>query len=256
MMLSAGIDVGAENIKLAIMDGSLLLAHTTVRGGWDTKASLQRAFDELAGRSAVDVNKIKFIGATGMGKESVSCATLRATDSTCSAKGSIWLLPSTRTVIDMGAEKSHVFKCDATGAVLQFARNEHCAAGAGAFIEEVASALELETRDIGRLALTSTKRITLNSTCAIFAESEVISLINEGAERADIARAICDVLASKTASLLQSVGMERDIIFIGGVARNIGVVNSMRSRLNQDIIAPQEPEIVTAIGAALLAQTA
>ncbi|MFC1920354.1 acyl-CoA dehydratase activase [Chloroflexota bacterium] len=255
-MLSAGIDIGAENIKLAIIKDDRLLAHITVPSGWDTKASIQQAFDEVTGETGLDRKEFKLLGATGMGRETIESATVYNTDSTCSARGITWLIPSARTVIDIGAEQSQVFSCDAAGKVQEFTRNENCAAGAGAFIEETATALELGIADIGDLSLTSKKDISLNSTCAIFAESEVISLINEGIDKTDIARAICNAIAGKAVSLLKSINVQKDVIFIGGVARNTGVVDSLRKSLNMDILIPEEPEIVTAVGAALLAQQA
>lgn len=252
-MLSAGIDIGAENVKLVVLDDNQLMANSIVPSGWDTKASLQRACDIVKEESGIDIKDIKHIGATGMGREIVTFATASATDSTCSARGSTWLFPDVRTVIDVGAEQSQVFTCNSAGKVLEFMRNENCAAGAGAFIEETATALEMDITDIGSLALTSKDKITLNSTCTIFAESEVISLINEGIDKTDIARAICNAIAGKVASLMHGLSVEKDILFIGGVARNAGVVSSLRNLLNVEIIVPKEPCIVTAVGAALLA---
>ncbi len=255
-MLSAGVDVGAENIKLVVIKDDRLLAYHVVRSGWDTKASLKQAFNVVAEKSGVAPETIKCIGATGMGREIVPLATVYSTDSTCNAAGAVWLIPSARTVIDIGAEQSQVLTCDSTGRVLEFARNENCAAGAGAFIEETATALEQEVTDIGQLSLTSKKEISLNSTCAIFAESEVISLINEGVDKADIARAICNAIAGKATALLQGISLKKDVIFIGGVARNIGVVDCLRKRLGTDVVVPEEPSIIGATGAALLAQRA
>lgn len=255
-MLSAGIDIGAENIKLVIMDGDQLLAYSIVPSGWETKDSLQQAFNEALGKSGVERESIMCVGATGMGRESIPLATTYTTESTCNARGAIWLFHSARTVIDMGAEQSHALNCDSTGKVLKYVRNESCAAGTGAFIEEIASALELELKDMGEFSLQSTKAITINSTCSIFAESEVISLINEGANKKDIAGAISDTISSKIASLLKGISVEKDVIFIGGVAKNIGVVTSLRKKLAIDILVPDEPSIVTAAGAALIAQQA
>lgn len=251
-MLSAGIDIGAENIKLVILDDNWLVANSIVTSGWDTKTSLQHACDIVKEKSGIDIKDIKHIGATGMGREIVTSATASATDSTCSARGATWLIPEVRTVIDVGAEQSKVFTCNSAGKVLEFMRNENCAAGAGAFIEETATALEMDITDIGSLALTSKNEITLNSTCAIFAESEVISLINEGIDKTDIARAICNTIAGKVASLMHGINVEKVIMFIGGVARNAGVVSSLRNMLNVEIIVPEESYLVTAIGAALL----
>jgi (R)-2-hydroxyacyl-CoA dehydratese activating ATPase len=253
-MLIAGIDVGAENTKAVVLEGDRLLAFSVVPSGWDTQASPQRAFNEAAGKAGINPAAIAGIGATGMGGKNVTLATVYATDSTCNARGVKWLFPSARTVIDIGAEQSQAMTLDDKGMILQYVRNDSCAAGAGAFITEMASVLELSTADLSQASLLSANRLTINSTCTIFAESEVISLINEGFHKNDVARAVCDAIAGKAASLLQELKIEKDIIFIGGVARNASIAGLLRDRIGLEVIVPEEPRIVTAIGAALAAR--
>jgi predicted CoA-substrate-specific enzyme activase len=254
-MLSAGVDVGAEYVKAVILDDRRLLAHCMVPTGWDTDSSVQQALRVVRQKAAVDESSVESLGATGMGRETVSNATISVTDSTCSGKGAIFLRPSARTVIDIGAEQSQCLTCSETGKILEFIRNDNCAAGAGAFIEEMASALEVEVQDMGRLSLSSARPVTLNSTCAVFAESEVISLMSQGVCKEDIARAICDAIAVKAASLLRGLSVQKEVVFIGGVALNGGVVAALSQRLQIDIVIPDTPRIVTALGAALLAQS-
>lgn len=252
-MIGAGIDIGAENIKLAIIENDRLLAYVVVPSGWDTKTSLHNAFTSIEQEAGINIGSINRIGATGMGRDSVSSATVYATDSTCSARGIVWLLPSARTVIDIGAEQTQVFNLDASGKILEYVRNDSCAAGAGAFITEMASALEIQISELGKLSLSAKKELTLNSTCAVFAESEVVSLINEGIEIADICRAICNSIAGKVNSLLHGINIKKDIAFIGGVAGSAEIVESIQNKLKIELIVPEEPRIVSAIGAALLA---
>jgi predicted CoA-substrate-specific enzyme activase len=254
-MLSAGVDVGAEYVKAVILDDRRLLSHCILPTGWDTNSSVRQALRVAREKAAIEESPLEFLGATGMGRETVSNATVSATDSTCSAKGAVLLCPAARTVIDIGAERSQGLTCNETGRVLEFVRNDNCAAGAGAFIEEMASALEVEAQDMGRLALSSKKPVTLNSTCTVFAESEVISLMSQGICKEDIARAICDAIAVKAASLLKGLNVQKDVIFIGGVAMNGGVVAALSQRLGIDVVIPDEPRIVTALGAAVLAQS-
>ena len=253
-MLIAGIDIGAENTKVAVIEDDRLLAYSVVPSGWDTQASLQRAFNEAVEKAGVNPEAITNVGATGMGGKNIALATVYATDSTCSARGTLWLYPSARTVIDIGAEQSQAMTLDAKGTILQYVRNDQCAAGAGAFITAMASVLELRAADISQAALLSENKLTINSTCTIFAESEVISLINEGTHKNDIARAVCDAIAGKAASLLQELKIEKDIIFIGGVAGNAGIAGFLQNKIGLDIIVPEEPRIITAIGAALAAR--
>ncbi|HEY96244.1 MAG TPA: hypothetical protein G4O15_15045 [Dehalococcoidia bacterium] len=252
-MIGTGIDIGAENIKLAVVEDDRLLAHVVISSGWDTKTSLQNAFKRIEQETGINIESTNRIGVTGMGRESVSSATVYATDSTCSAKGIVWLLPSARTVVDIGAEQTQVFNLDSSGKILEYMRNDNCAAGAGAFIAEMASALEIDIPELGKLSLSAKKELNLNSTCAVFAESEVVSLINEGVEISDIGRAVCNSIAGKVNSLLHGIHIEKDIAFIGGVARNAEIVESIRNMLKLEFVVPEEPRIISAIGAALLA---
>jgi (R)-2-hydroxyacyl-CoA dehydratese activating ATPase len=253
-MFSAGIDIGAETIKLAILQNNKLCAFEVTPGGWDTRATLNAAFDRVLKNAGIEREAIRNIGATGMGRDLVDFATTRITEVTCSGAGAVWLIPSARTVIDIGAEQCQAFTCNSLGQVTQQVRNDNCAAGAGAFLEEMASALEIKISDIGDLARLSLKKISINSTCTIFAESEVISLINEGVKKEDIAWAICEAIAGKTLSLLGNLRIEKDVVLIGGVARNAGIVESLKTKLNQNIQVPAEPCLITAAGAALLAR--
>jgi len=253
-MLSAGIDIGAQNLKVVILDDNDLLSYRVVPSGWDTENALGRAFRDVLEESGVSEESLKHIGATGMSRETVSFATSFTIDSTSGAKGVTWVIPSARTVIDIGAEQSRVFSCDQTGKVLDRVRNDQCAAGAGAFLEEISARLDLELEEMGKLSLSSNKNITINSTCVIFAESEVVSLINEGVNKEDISRSIVEAVADKAVSLLRSIKALDDIVFIGGVAMNQGVVDSVRKQIGKEILVPPEPRIVSAIGAALVAR--
>jgi predicted CoA-substrate-specific enzyme activase len=253
-MFSAGIDVGAENIKVAIMNGDILLTSVTVPGNWDTRLSLTSAYNEALAKAKIEPGAIGCLGATGTGRESAAMATTYITDSVCSARGAQWLFPAARTVIDIGAEQTRVMKCNSAGQVLSYARNENCAAGAGAFIEEIASTLELDVSEMSSLCLGSSKLITINSTCTVFAESEIISLLSEGVAKEDIAMAVCDAIASKIASLAQSIKVEKEVVLIGGVAYNSCVVNLLSRKLNVNIKVAASPAEITAVGAALIAQ--
>lgn len=253
-MLSAGIDIGAENTKVALVESACLLASSVVTGGSDMRASLQRALNEAANKAGVELSAIVYIGTTGMGGKNTGINAVYTTDSTCNAKGALWLYPSARTVIDIGAEQSQAMSLDNKGNILKYVRNDQCAAGAGAFITEMGSVLELGLEDLSAAARLAKNRLTLNNTCTIFAESEVISLVNEGHHKNDIAWAVCDAIASKAATLVCELKIEKDIIFIGGVARNTNVATLLRDKIGLDIIVPEEPRVITAIGAALAAR--
>lgn len=253
-MLSAGIDAGAENTKVVVIDGDRLIAYSVITSGWDTQNAARSAFSEAVEKAGVKPEAITVIGATGMGGKNTGFNTVYTTDSTCSTRGTLWLYPLARTVIDIGAEQSQAMMLDAKGNISRYVRNDQCAAGAGAFVTEMASVLELSTADLARASLLSKNRIMINSTCTIFAASEVISLVNEGFRKNDIARAVCDAIAGKAASLVQELKIEKDIVFIGGVAWNTSIADLLREKIGLDVIVPEEPRIITAIGAALAAR--
>jgi len=254
-MLSAGIDVGAETTKAVVVDDRRVLAFSVVPSGWETPSSVRTAFNQALKEAGVEEKSITYIGTTGMGGKNTGLEAQYFTDSICNAKGALWSFPKARTVIDIGAEQSQAMTLDGEGRIVQYTRNDQCAAGAGAFLTEMASILELNIGDISRAALLSRNKTTINSTCTIFAESEVISLINEGSDKNDVARAVCDAVALKAAGLLQELKIEKEIIFIGGVAQNAVIADSLKSGIGQEIIVPQEPRLITAIGAARAALT-
>ncbi len=253
-MITAGVDIGAETVKVVLLKGSQVLSYGLVLTGVNTQQSTEEALAEALHKAGITSNDIKHITATGAGRKHAPFAHDQVTEIIADAKGAIWLFPTVRTVIDVGAEESRGIKCDAEGKVLDFARNEKCAAGAGAFVEAMAKALELEVEEMGKLSLLSQKEIPINSTCVVFAESEVVSLIHSGVDKMDIARAIHDAIATRITSMVFRIGVEKDVAFIGGVAKNIGVVTLVGKHLGIEPLIPEDPQIVGALGAALIAR--
>lgn len=159
-------------------------------------------------------------------------------------------------MIDIGAEEGRVLRIDDQGKVKDFGINEKCAAGAGAFIEAMARALEVDITTMGDLSLKATKQIPMNAQCTIFAESEVVSLIHQKTLKEDIIRAVHDAIADRNTSMVRQIGIEQKVALIGGVANNIGFIDSMERNLGFDLLVPKEviaPEYVSALGAALIA---
>jgi len=170
------------------------------------------------------------------------------------AKAANYFYPSARTVTDVGAEEGRAVKIDEQGGVVDFAINEKCAAGAGAFIEAMARALETSLEEMGPLAMNSDKTIPMNAQCAIFAESEVVGLIHAKTDKPDISKAIHDAMASRIVSMIRRIGVNPDIAMIGGVGRNPGFVSALKKELQvDDIHIPEDPEFGAAVGAALVA---
>jgi benzoyl-CoA reductase subunit D len=253
-MITAGIDMGAKFTKVVILkDGQILSQGIDSSGRGDKERYAQQVFDQALQKAGLSGRDVGRIVATGAGREMVRFANDDVTVVVADARGASWLFPSARTVIDVGAEEGRGIRCGPGGKVLDFALNERCAAGAGTFTETMARALEVKVEDMGRLSLASQRTIPMNTQCVVFAESEVVSLLHAKTPKEDIARAIHDAIASRISSLARTVGMEKDVALIGGVARNIGFVDSLRRALELELLMPEEPEFVGALGAALIA---
>lgn len=252
-MVVAGMDVGSRTTKIVLLAGDEIVSHSIVAAGIDLRESCERALREALKKAKLSAKDVVHITATGIGNKAMQLADDEVVESAASVKGVLWLFPSARTVIDVGAEATKAIACDDKGNVVDFARNEKCAAGVGAFVEAMARALEVEVDEIGPLSLQAQNEIQLDATCVIFGESEVVSLIHAGTPKADIARSIHDAIATRTISMVRRIGVREDVVIIGGLAKNSGVVDSLKRCLRSTILLPGEPQIVTALGAALLA---
>ncbi len=253
-MISAGIDVGAQNTKMVILYDDHLLTSRILTGFCGTRNELRMAFEELLRDKTIGYDDLSGIGTTGLGREMVDFATASITESRCSARGAILAFPSVRTLVDIGAEQSQALSCDEGGRVVQYVRNDSCAAGAGLFLEEMAVLLEVGVSEIGALAGLAKREINISNTCVIFAESEVISLVSDGYSREEIARAICEAIALRTLTLLRNLEIKNDILLIGGVALNPCVMDILQKKLGRKLLKPFDPLSVTATGAACLAR--
>jgi benzoyl-CoA reductase subunit D len=251
-MLSAGIDLGAQNTKVVIVkDDKEIVAKGTAVTGFDQKASAEEALDSSLKKAGISQNDLTHVIGTGVGKNEAPGGTGQVSEISADARGGYFLHPSARVVVDVGAEEGRAVRLDDKGKVKDFAVNEKCAAGAGAFVEAMARALETTRERFAQMPLESTKNIPMNAQCVIFAESEVVSLIHAKTPHPDISKAIHDAIADRISAMVRRVGIEKDIILVGGVARNIGFVESFKRILQTDVIVPDDPEYVTALGAAL-----
>jgi benzoyl-CoA reductase subunit D len=256
-MTVIGIDLGAKNTKVLILKSSEILSTFSILSGFDQKASAEEAVNEALKSAKITRDEVKHITATGAGMDAIAFANDTVTEITANARGISEVLPSVRTVIDVGAEEGRAIRLDENGKVFDFGINEKCAAGAGAFTEAMARALEVELEKMGEMSLKSTKAVPMNAQCTIFAESEVVSLIHQKTPKEDIIRAVHDAIADRITSMARRVGIEKEVALIGGVANNIGFVDSMKRNLGFDLLVPKdpiEPEFISAYGAALVAQ--
>ena len=251
-MLTAGIDIGSKNIKVVILkDDREILAISGVPGGIDQKASAEEALKSALQKAKVKRSDLEHIVSTGAGRKAAPYITGDVLEVVAAARGAHFLVPSARVVIDVGAEEGRAARCDNKGTVKDFAINEKCAAGSGNFVDTMARMLEVSTEEFAELSLKSKDVVPMNAQCIIFAESEVISLLHARTPHADIARAVHNGIAERVASMVRRVGIEKDLVLIGGVARNRGFVDALNRILGVEVKVPEDPEYVSALGAAL-----
>jgi predicted CoA-substrate-specific enzyme activase len=192
--------------------------------------------------------------ATGYGAANASLADEVVSDLSCQGRGVAYLFPSARTVIDVGGQFTRVFRVNEKGKVTAFVQSEKCAAGSGRFLQVIARVLQVDLEDIGELSLKSKNKVDFNTGCAVFAESEAVSRVAEGAKKEDILAGLHRTLAAKIQSMVERVGLEPDCVVVGGGAKDIGLVKSLEKSLGCRLLLPEEPQIVAAVGAALLAE--
>jgi len=248
-----GIDCGAKYVKALVLEDDKIKAKSSVLSGFDQKAAAQEALDKALNEAGLKKEEVVHITATGTGKEEVTFAKSTITEVGADAKAVNFLYPSVRTVIDVGAEEGRAIKVNKAGKVIDFAINDKCAAGAGTFTETMARALEVKLEEMGALSLKSLKSVPMNAQCVVFAESEVVSLIHAKHAKEDIVRAVHDAIADRIASMTRRIGIEKDVALVGGLARNIGFVDSLKRDLKQELLIPEDPEYSCALGAAFAA---
>jgi benzoyl-CoA reductase subunit D len=253
-MITAGIDRGAKNTKTVILKDGEIAGKAKASTGFDQAKAVENSLSRAVQAAGIDREDIQRICGTGSGKDSIKMADAAVDDVRAMSKGAHFFFPTARTVIDVGAEEGRAAKIDEKGIPVDFAVNEKCAAGAGAFIEAMARALGVAVEEMGLLSLQSDKKIPMNAQCVVFAESEVVGLIHAGTAKSDICKAIHDSMAGRIVSMVRRIGVNRDVVMLGGVGCNIGFITAMKRELKIDrILVPDAPEYGSALGAALLA---
>jgi len=252
-MIVAGIDVGGKNVHTVIMNDGNIMAKTEGPTGIRKGEAAEQFYNEALKQAGLKREDVERVVATGSSAQRATFADGYIPDASADARGVMQLVPSGRTIIDVGGEEGRAIKINAEGKVQDFAVNEKCAAGTGTFVDTMARALEMPLEEMAKLSLQSTRSVPMNAQCAVFGESEVVSLIHQKISKQDIARAVNDAIAGRIGSVARIVGLEKDIVMIGGVARNIGFVESLKRELGMDVVVPDDPDYVGALGAAIAA---
>lgn len=251
---AAGLDVGSLSTEAVLVDhGGRIIAYTIRPTGHHCLEAAEEALAETLNRVGIRREELGSVVATGYGRNTVSFAHKRITEITCHAAGTHHLFPEVRTLIDVGGQDSKVIRLDARGRVMDFTMNDKCAAGTGRFLEVMAAAFGMGVEEMGPYSLKARKEISISSVCTVFAESEVVSLIAQNVPREEIIRGLHQAIVHRIWSMAETVGIQSPVGMSGGVAKNRGIVSLLEERLGETIKVYEEPQIVGALGAALLA---
>jgi predicted CoA-substrate-specific enzyme activase len=250
MMIVAGIDVGGKNVHIVVKKDGQILGKITGPAGIKRIEAVEQQYDQVLKQAGLTRKDVERVVATGSAAKRVAFASGAIPDVAADARGVIKLIPTARTIIDVGAEEGRSIKVGADGKVLDFAINEKCAAGTGTFVEAMSRALEVSVDEMSKITLQSTQTLSINAQCAVFGESEVVSLIHQKTPKPDIARAVMNAIAGRIASVARIVGLEKDVVMVGGMAKNAGFVDALKKNIEMDVIVPEDPDYMGALGAA------
>lgn len=251
-MIAAGIDAGAATTKALLLKDSALVAYEIRPTGFDFSHAAEAAYDCVLKKAGFARKDVAGICATGYGKNNVTFANRTISEITAHARGVNYLFPDAEGIIDIGGQDSKAILVE-KGKVIDFLMNDKCAAGTGKFLEYTAKALEVPIGDLGRLALRSKRPASISSMCTVFAESEVISLRAKGLSKEDIAAGLVVSIAQRVAVMARRAGLKRNIVLVGGVAKNAGIRAALEKELGVDVRVPDEPQLTGALGASLAA---
>ena len=252
--LYAGIDIGSMTTKCVIMGRADIIGKIVIPTDSDPKNSGIKALETLLDENGLKRSSLSRIVGTGYGRISLDFFDHTATELTCHATGVRYLNPEAEGIIDIGGQDSKVIKLKPDGSILDFVLNDRCAAGTGHFLEVMSKALKQDIETFGDLYKKSENPCSINSTCTVFAESEVISLTAQGKSRTDIAAGLHQSIAKRVGNMANRLGLKENIAFVGGVAKNVGMRKALEDYLGINFIPiSEDPQLTGAIGAAVMA---
>jgi predicted CoA-substrate-specific enzyme activase len=249
----AGIDVGSLATKGVLLNADgRVAARAALPTGVAGPAAAAAAFNQLLAAAGVNAKEVAAIVGTGYGRARVPFATRAVTEIMCHGRGAYELAGGDVTVVDVGGQDVKAIRLNAAGRIAEFQMNDKCAAGTGRFLEIMARALEMDLAELAALDPATDAGVAINNMCTVFAESEVVSRLHEGAGAAAVGAGVLVAVATRVAALARRVGGPRYVL-AGGVALNAGFVRALRRALDAPVEVLAEPQFVGAYGAALLA---
>jgi predicted CoA-substrate-specific enzyme activase len=254
-MIIAGCDIGSRTAKAVIMENNKILADAVILSDAVPSKSANEVMSIALKSAGLNLKDLDYVVGTGYGKEQISFVDAVESEISCHAKGAFHIMPNARMVIDIGGQDSKATRMDDDGKVVRYTYNDKCATGTGRFLEVMADALEVPLEKMGEVSATSKEELRISNQCVIFAETEVVSLVNDGKKACDIINALHHALSKRVSAMARSIGVEQDIVMTGGVAKNSGVFNAISDALGLPLKAIEgvDPQIMGALGAALFA---
>lgn len=251
--LYAGIDSGSSTTKAVIYGGGEIRSYAIAPTGHRVVECAGKVLAQALETAGLDKGSLKYTITTGYGRRGLSLGNQSISEIICHAKGAFSLSTDICGVIDIGGQDSKVIRLDDDGNVIDFMMNDKCAAGTGRFLEVMANVMELNLDELGSVSLQSEHPCKISNTCTIFAESEVISLRAEGRARQDLVAGVHNAVASRIAIMAASRPFTGNVMFTGGVAKNKGIKAVLEKNLGISLVVPFEPQIMGALGAAVIA---
>ena len=254
-MYFAGIDIGSVGSKSVILEDDKIASYYIGESGPDSIATAWQTFQGSADKLGLKIEDIDYVVATGYGRVLVPYAKANISEISCHARGAHWMMPSVRTILDMGGQDCKAINCDEDGVVTKFVMNDKCAGGTGRFLETIAEVLGLALEEIGPLSLESNNDFTFSTICAVFAKSEAVGLLKKGVAKADILAGLNVAIAARSYSLLKRMDIQEDFAITGGIAKNPGMVAKITELVGMGPVSLKpDPQVAGALGAALFAR--
>ena len=254
MAYAAGVDVGSTQTKAVIIDENrAIVARSLTMTGANVIRAAEESFAEALAAGNLREEEVEYVVGTGYGRYKVTFGNTQVTEISCHGRGAVHMFPDTRTVVDMGGQDTKAIRVSATGEIVDFCMNDKCAAGTGRFLGAASSALDIPLDELGPTALRGEKAVKISTTCTVFAESEVLSWLGKGKRIEDILLGVHQSIAGRSTGLLRRVGVEEQVTFTGGVARNVAMVETLNRSLDLTVNVSDDSHYMGALGAALFA---
>ena len=254
MAYAAGVDVGSTQTKAVIItEDRRITARSLVETGANVVRAAEHAFEEALRAGDVREEEVEYVVGTGYGRYKVTFGNTQVTEISCHGRGAVHMFPRTRTVVDMGGQDTKAIRVSAAGEIVDFCMNDKCAAGTGRFLGAASSALDIPLSELGPTALRGERPVKITTTCTVFAESEVLSWLGKGKKIEDILLGVHQSIAARSAGLVRRVGIEEEVTFTGGVARNVAMIQTLEERLGVKVNVGEQSHYMGALGAALFA---